>query len=181
MTPTRDWSPFKIAAADESLPHTRAIENILGIGDRLRTAAFAEFQAREAFLWAAHTFADASESLRQAWRELAAEENKHMNWLLTRMTELGTPIDERPVSDQLWVSLTRCSTARDFALYMASAEERGRKAGERFYKALEKIDPTSAQIFGTIAKEEVRHIELAQKYFDSAQPSADGTRFALRS
>jgi hypothetical protein len=48
---------------------------------------------------------------------------------------------------------------------MASAEERGRKAGERFHAQMLQRDPESARIFGKIAEEEVAHIALARKYF----------------
>ncbi len=51
---------------------------------------------------------------------------------------------------------------------MASAEERGRRAGERFHQALLKKDPITAGIFGKIAEEEVSHIELARKHYPDA-------------
>jgi uncharacterized ferritin-like protein (DUF455 family) len=138
------------------------------VGDRLRAAAFAELQAREAFDWAAGTFSDAPESLRKCWRGLALAEERHLGWLLKRMTELGIDVAERRVSDQLWLSLTSCQSAKEFALYMASAEERGRKAGVRFHKAMLKHDPVTAQIFGKIAEEEVEHIQLAIRYYPDA-------------
>jgi rubrerythrin len=142
------------------------------VGDRLRAAAFAEIQARDAFLWAAETFEDASPELRAAWKNLATSEQRHLDWLLRRMNELGIPIQERRVSDQLWISLTSCKSARDFALYMASAEERGRRAGERFHAELQTRDPETAQIFGKIAEEEIAHIELARRFFSDASPTS---------
>lgn len=147
------------------------MDNLLGVGDRLRAAAFAEIQAREAFNWAASHFEDAPASLKTAWRGLALAEDKHLGWLLKRLAELGLEIGERAVSDQLWVSLRSCQTAREFALYMASAEERGRRAGERFHQALVGKDPITAEIFRKIAEEEVEHILLAQKYFPADKPS----------
>jgi uncharacterized ferritin-like protein (DUF455 family) len=131
----------------------------------LRSAAFAEIQARDAFLWAARELEDAPEDLRRAWRNLAAAEDKHLRWLLERMKELGFDVRERRVSDHLWVSLTSCKTAREFALYMASAEERGRRAGERFHQALLERDSVTARLFGQIAEEEISHIELARRFF----------------
>lgn len=162
-----EWQPFAIldSLTGERGEPPRAIETLAGVGDRLRSAAFAEIQARDAFLWAADTYLDAPEELRQAWRALAREEEKHLNWLLQRMVELGLDVRERKVSDQLWHSLMACKTARDFAVFMANAEERGRKAGVRFHQALLSKDPESARIFGQIAHEEVAHIELARKFF----------------
>ena len=162
---TPDWSPFDVAPAGEHGPAPRAVTSILGIGDRLRAAAFAEIQAREAFLWAANRFEDASESLKIAWRGLAQAEDRHLGWLLKRMKEIDVSITDRKVSDMLWHSLTSCQFARDFAKYMASAEDRGRKAGERFHQAMLSVDPTSAEIFRKIAEEEVAHIRLASVYF----------------
>jgi uncharacterized ferritin-like protein (DUF455 family) len=160
-----NWAPFRLAPNGEHGDVPRSLNGRDGVGDRLRAAAFAEIQAREAFLWAASHLEDASEDLRRAWRNLASAEQKHLDWLLTRMKELQFEVDERKVSDHLWVSLTSCKTAREFALYMASAEERGRRAGERFHRELLSSDPVTATIFGKIAEEEISHIELAQRFF----------------
>ncbi len=162
-----NWEPFLVVPSGNYGDLSRSLSTLEGIGDRLRAAAFAEIQAREAFLWAANTFEDAPEDLKNAWRALAREEQKHMDWLLNRMAELNIPVQARKVSDHLWISLVSCKTARDFALFMANAEERGRKAGERFHQALLQTDPVTAKIFGQIAKEEVSHIQLAQRFFPS--------------
>lgn len=165
MSSAPDWSPFRVAPQDTRADAPRSIHTREGIGDRLRTAAFAEIQAREAFNWAAEHFQDAPQSLQKAWQGLAIAEERHLHWLLNRMGELQIEIQERSVSDWLWVSLRSCKTAKEFAIYMASAEERGRKAGVRFHEALREADPVSAEIFGKIAAEEVEHIALAARYF----------------
>ena len=162
-----NWDPFRLAEPGAYSDAPRSIESPEGVGDRLRAAAFAEIQAREAFRWAADYFEDAPESLRTAWRGLALAEDRHLNWLLNRMTELKIEITDRKVSDQLWRSFMVCKNAREFAIYMANAEERGRKAGERFHQAILKKDPISAGIFGKIAEEEIEHIKLAAKYFQA--------------
>ncbi len=161
----RSWSPFTVVPRGEHAPAPRSIHTPDGVCDRLRAAAFAEIQAREAFLWAAETFHDAPPALAAAWRALAAEEDKHLGWLLTRLAALGQTPGDRGVSDQLWVSLTACTSAREFALYMATAEDRGRRAGERFCEQLARQDAESARIFGQIAREEVEHIRLAETHF----------------
>ena len=165
----RDWSPFDVASPGQHGPAPRAVTSLPGIGDRLRAAAFAEIQAREAFLWAADRFVDAPDSLKTAWRGLAMAEDRHLSWLLKRLQELNLSVTERKVSDMLWDSLTSCQSARDFAKYMASAEERGRKAGERFHQAMLPVDPITAEIFRKIAEEEVAHIQLAGIYFPEAE------------
>jgi uncharacterized ferritin-like protein (DUF455 family) len=162
---TPSWSPFAVLPREERTKPPRAIDTKEGIGDRLRAAAFAELQAYYAFLWGAARFEDAPEMLKTNWRGLALAEERHLGWLLRRMDELGIEVTDRAVSDWLWVSLTNCQSAREFAVFMASAEERGRRAGVRFEEALRKIDPTSAAIFGKIAEEEVEHIRLAEKFF----------------
>src|SRR5436309_133432 len=48
-----DWNPFDIAPPGSPQQAPRSINNLDGVGDRLRAAAFAEIQAREAFYWAA--------------------------------------------------------------------------------------------------------------------------------
>jgi uncharacterized ferritin-like protein (DUF455 family) len=166
MTP--DWSPFLVASHSAKGDPIRALDQADGVGDRLRTAAFAEVQAREAFLWAADHFEEASGALKRTWRALALAEQRHLDWLLQRMQELSVPINARKVSDQLWHSLRACKKAEEFAVYMASAEDRGRKAGERFHQALKSSDPVTAEIFGKIAAEEIEHIALASRHYPAA-------------
>lgn len=165
LPPTPDWSPFQVSPRGSRAQEVRLIHSPEGVGDRLRIVAFAELQAREAFLWAAGHFVDAQEELRAAWKRLAGEEDKHFNWLMNRMKELGVSVSERLVCDDLWLSLVRCTSAKEFAVFMATAEERGRKGGERFFKSLLTYDPVSAKLFGKISEEEVMHIRLAQRFF----------------
>lgn len=154
MTP--DWSPFLVS--DERPPAVRGLNTPEGLGDRLRTAAFAERQATEAFAWAAERYEDAPAALRAFWRGVSADERRHLDMLLARMAELGVRPDARPVSDGLWRSLTRCRTWREFAAYMKRAEERGREAELSFQRALAGRDPKTAAIFAEIAADEERHI-----------------------
>lgn len=161
--PAPDWSPFQIDSVNLFAP--RPLQTRAGIGDRLRTAAFAEVQAEEAFLWAAEFFSDAAPELKSCWRALALQERKHRDWLINRMNELEISLIERPVSDVLWTSLVSCKSAREFCHYMADAEERGRRAGERFHDSLKSSDPKTAAVFGQIALEERAHIEAAFRFF----------------
>lgn len=160
-----DWHPFVLSSPGERGDPPRSIDTSDGVGDRLRTAAFAELQAREAFRWAADTFQDTPEDLRRAWRTLSAAEDRHLGWLLARMEALGVDVAARKVSDFLWQSLQSCKTGRDFAVFIATAEERGRVAGVRFHQAMMARDPLSAEIFGRIADEEVAHVALAQRFY----------------
>jgi uncharacterized ferritin-like protein (DUF455 family) len=162
-----NWEPFLVAPLGVKADAPRSLDTFEGKGDRLRSAAFAEVQARDAFLWAASHYEDAPASLKRAWTALAQAEQRHLDWLLNRMLELKIDIRERRVSDQLWHSLTSCTSAKEFALYMASAEERGRKAGVRFHQALSATDPITAEIFRKIAEEELAHISLAYQYFSA--------------
>lgn len=157
---------------NETSPKARDIRLIEGIGDRLRSAAFAEIQALHAFERAAEVYQDAPRSLREAWRGLANAESRHLQWLLKRMEAIGQAVADRPVSDHLWYSFEICQDARSFSVFMAHAEERGRQAGERFCQLLQQIDPISSEIFGQIAKEEVEHIALAKRFFPDVETRA---------
>jgi len=165
---TPDWAPFLVCAAGEPAASARRLLGPYGVADRLRTAAFAELQAREAFLWAATHYQGLSSRQRNGWRALARAEDRHLRWLLARMEALGVVPAERQVSDRLWCSLTGCPTARDFAATMAEAEERGRAAGERFCARLAAVDEETAALFGAIAEEEIEHIVMAQRLFGIA-------------
>lgn len=163
--PVLHTEPFELAPSGEWGEAPRSIKTQEGIGDRMRSAAFAEVQARDAFTWASEHFEDAPLSLRRAWASLAIAEQRHLDWLLKRMEELGIDVRGRQVSDHLWRSLISCKRAEEFAIYIANAEERGRRAGERFHQALRDRDPITAEIFHKIAEEEVSHIALARKYY----------------
>ncbi|MGE4233188.1 MAG: ferritin-like domain-containing protein [Bacteriovoracia bacterium] len=158
-----NWAPFFVQQDARLAP--RPLSTKQGIGDRLRTAAFAELQAEHAFVWAANTFSETFPELKKSWQHLAKEEAKHRSWLLNRLAELNQDIADRPVSDALWRSLVRCKSAKEFSFYMADAERRGQRAGERFFESLRDIDPSSAEIFQRIAIEEKSHIALATRFF----------------
>ncbi len=158
-----DWSPFLVCGPEERAPSPRGLRTPEGLGDRLRTAAFAELQAREAFLWAADALSDAAPELRAAWRRFAADEDRHLRLLLERMAALGVRPEERAVSDRLWRSLSACRAARDFSSWMKTAEERGRAAEESFARSLAGIDPVTAAIFERIAADEIEHVAFAAR------------------
>ena len=157
-----NWAPFAVCEPDEFPPAPRGINTPEGLGDRLRVAAFAELQAREAFRWAADTLLDASAPLRAAWRRIADDEHRHLELLLGRMAELGVKPEARPVSDRLWRSLRACKSTREFVPYMRTAEERGRAAEESFRRSLAERDPVTAALFGKIADDEAEHIALSR-------------------
>lgn len=158
-----DWSPFVVCAPEEYAPASRGLGSPEGLGDRLRTAAFAERQAFAAFMWAADTLPDASDELRAAWRRIGLEEELHLNLLLDRMKELGVAVDARPVSDRLWRRLIQSKTASEFSVLMRDAEARGQAAEESFRKSLAQRDPVTAAIFGRIADDEAEHLALADR------------------
>jgi uncharacterized ferritin-like protein (DUF455 family) len=162
-----DWKPFLVCGDGEKAPKARGINTAEGLGDRLRTAAFAERQAVEAFLWAAKELVDAPPELSSAWRRFAAEEAKHLGWIMTRMRELGVEPAGRPVSDRLWKSLSACRDFREFARLMVLAEQRGKEAEESFHRALAASDPTTAGIFGRIAADEETHIGFQRAAIES--------------
>lgn len=158
-----DWSPFRVAGPGESAPGARGLNGPHGIADRLRTAAFAERQAFEAFAWAAEKLPGAGEELRAAWRTMAAEEKLHMELLLARMAELGADPAERPVSDRLWRSLSACKTVPEFVALMREAEARGKAAEDAFRALLSEKDPKTAEIFVRIAYDEAEHLAFADR------------------
>jgi uncharacterized ferritin-like protein (DUF455 family) len=155
------WSPYLIGVPAKMRPlHTTE-----GLGDRLRLIAFAERQAFHGFNEAIKKFPDAPEGLLDAWKWVALEESKHESWLLKRLEEIGQNVSDVPVSLNLYYSLQQCQSARDFALYISDAEERGRVGAEKFAEVLAVKDPKTAQMFHQIALEERAHIALVDKFF----------------
>ena len=156
------WTPYLIGTPGKM----RSLSTVEGLGDRLRLVAFAERQAFHAFNHAIATFTDAPKGLREAWKWVALEEAKHESWLVKRLEEIGQDIAGQAVDLKLYNSLIECQTAKDFALYISDAEDRGRVGAERFRDSLALRDPKTAEIFGRIAAEEVEHIALVNRYFE---------------
>ena len=164
--PSPEWAPFTVCETRTKPPYLRGLSTPEGLGDRFRFVAFAEKQAAVSFGLAPIAFPHVSEGVKKIWLTLAREEEKHMQWLLWRMEELNVSLGERPVSSALWDSFSHCKNEQEFAKFMASSEEHGRLAGEKFYQTLLSIDPVSANIFDQIAKEEQQHIRLARAVMD---------------
>lgn len=155
------WSPYTIGIP----PKIRSMHSPEGLGDRLRLVAFAERQAFHAFTDAVRRFHDADPKLIEAWQWVALEESKHESWLLKRLHDLGQDVTAVPVSLNLYHSLIKCQSAKEFAFYISDAEERGRVGAEKFAETLAIKDPETASIFHRIAMEEREHIALVQRFF----------------
>ena len=160
-----DTAPFRICAREERAPKPRGIDSIAGLGDRMRTAAFAELQAIHAFTWAADRFDDAPADLCAAWLEQVDDERRHFALIMDRMGDLGVDPVEKPVSNRLWLSLEICADAREFCLKIAASEERGRAAGDQLATYLADRDPATAAVFRRIADDEVGHVALAERFY----------------
>lgn len=155
------WSPYQIGIS----PKLRPFHTNEGLGDRLRLIAFAERQAFHAFTEAIARFDDAPTGLKEAWKWVALEEAKHESWLLKRLEAIGQDVSAVPVNLNLYYSLQKCQTPKDFALYISDAEERGRIGAEKFAETLITRDPETAEVFAKIAEEEKRHIDLVNQFF----------------
>ncbi len=161
-----DFSPFKICASGQRPPKPRPMTTLEGIGDRMRSGAFAELQAIAAFEWAAGHFQDVPQELRASWSAQVADESRHYGMIIRRMDKLGIGVTDRPVSLGLWEALQECATGREFCIKIAAAEERGRRAGLKLAQHLKNSDPETAAAFQEIADDEVAHVALAATHFD---------------
>lgn len=160
ITEQNQWAPFKTRLLKPDL--IRAISTKEGIADRLRVVAFAELQARDAFLWGASRFPEAPQAWRDAWIQFAEVEDRHAQMLLNRMVELGVDAGERWVSDKLTKLCKEASDPVTFLFCLSSAEERGMEAGFALGKQMQPHDSVSAALFAQIAEEEVEHVAMAR-------------------
>ncbi len=160
-----DFAPFTVCESGTRPPKPRSLAVPEGLGDRMRSAAFAEYQAIAAFRWAAETFQDVPQELRDAWTALVPEEIKHYELIVERMNELGFSLSDRCVSTRLWESLNVCTSGQEFCIKIAGAEERGRLAGITLCKHLAEKDPQTVAVFQEIVDDEVAHVKLAYTFF----------------
>jgi len=165
IIPPLDPGLFLLCAPGERPARPRRLDSPAGLGDRLRTAAFAEWQAVAAFGWAAERFTDSPGDLRRDWARQVADEVRHYELLRNRMAELAVDVSARPVSTALWDSLKVCTSGREFCLRIAAAEERGRRAALTIGAFLQERDPETTAIFREIAADEAAHVALAETYY----------------
>lgn len=155
------WTPFKVHPKKTDV--VRAMTAPEGIEDRLRLVAFAELQARDAFLWGALQYkGKAPDPWIKSWEEFARVEDRHAQMLLNRMSEVGADPGARQVSDKL---SRLCMASTDpviFLFLLSSAEERGMESGNILGEQMKAVDPISAQVFLQIASEEVEHVQMAR-------------------
>ena len=174
-----NWSPFSVAPDGARGAKNRSISTPEGLGDRLRSAAFAELQATYAFEWALGRFADVPQWLSSGWERVIIEERKHLGWLLARMETLGVDPAERAVSIRLWNTLKRSASAGEFCYWITEAEEWGRKAANAIAPQIMARDPETAAIFEKIAEEERFHVALGKRFAEISgytRESAHGNR-----
>jgi uncharacterized ferritin-like protein (DUF455 family) len=160
ITFSNNWSPFRTVLHKPD--NIRPLTNPEGVADRLRVVAFAELQARDAFLWGAERFPEAPEHWRADWLRFAEVEDRHAQMLLSRMAELGVSADARTVSDKLTRLCRKAEDPVSFLFLLASAEERGMEAGSILGKQMQAVDAVSAALFAQIADEEVEHVASAK-------------------
>lgn len=161
-----DFSPFDICQPGERPDKPRPMMTPEGVGDRMRSAAFAELLAIAAFKWAAGHFKDVPDELRDSWRDQVADESRHYGMIRRRMEEMGVDVRERKVSLSLWEALQDCATGQDFCIMIAAAEERGRRAGLKLAGHLKNSDPETTAMFLEIAADEETHVALAATHFN---------------
>jgi uncharacterized ferritin-like protein (DUF455 family) len=161
-----DFRPFEICQPGEWPDKPRPMNTPEGVGDRMRSAAFAELQASAAFKWAAEHFQEAPAELRASWTDQVADESRHYGMIRRRMDELGVGVTEKKVSLSLWEALQNCTTGEEFCVMIAAAEEKGRRAGLKLAGHMKNADPETARIFLEIAEDEVAHVALAETHFN---------------
>ena len=174
-----DWFPFTIAQDGARGAKIRSISTPDGLGDRIRSAAFAELQAIHAFEWARAKFTEVPGWLSDGWDRVITEEKNHLGWLLSRMETLGVDPGGRTVSIRLWNTLERSTSAGEFCFWITEAEEWGRKAAHAIAPQISARDPETAAIFERIALEELFHVALGKRYADMSgytRDSAQGNR-----
>jgi uncharacterized ferritin-like protein (DUF455 family) len=166
------WKPFVVVTDAQSKGgKMNDLDTSQGVLDRLCFVAFAEKQAENGYLWAVERF-DVDQKIKNAWKKIALDEKRHGRLLLERLFDLGGRVEDTPQNLRLWQSFQKCKTPLEFAYFMATAENRGKQAGEQFYEKLQNIDPVSAQLFQQIAFEEQEHIQINEEYFGFSVSSA---------
>jgi len=168
-----NWTPFKVAENGARGSKTRSISTQEGLGDRIRSAAFAELQAVHAFGWARTKFLDVPDWLSSGWDRVIREEKNHLDWLIARMEELEIDPSGREVSARLWNTLERSTSAGEFCYWITEAEEWGRRAAHAIAPQINARDPQTAAIFEKIAKEERFHVALGRRYVKFSGYSRD--------
>lgn len=133
-------------------PHARAIAHHI--------MANHELQALEVMAWTLLAFPDAPAPLRRGLVGIMAEEQRHTQWHLERLSALGMSFGEIPVNGYVWRRSTESQSlleylARLHLTFEGSNLDHSREFESRFRAA---ADLASAAVMHAIHRDEIRHV-----------------------
>jgi uncharacterized ferritin-like protein (DUF455 family) len=126
-----------------------------------------ELQAAELFAWALLAFPSAEPRLRRGLAAIASEELRHARAYAARVEALGLALGEVGARDWFWERLSACETPLAFLALMGLGLEGGNlDHGALWARRLEAAgDPESAELVRSVARDEVRHVAFAARWF----------------
>ena len=126
-----------------------------------------ELQAAELFAWAVLALPDAEPRLRRGLAVIATEELRHARLYAARVEELGLRLGAVGARDWFWERLASCSSSLAFVSLMGLGLEGGNlDHGTLWARRLEEAgDATSAALVREVARDEVRHVAFAARWF----------------
>jgi len=159
--------PLEVVARAPKTPRAGALVRAEARAKLLHTFFHHELQAAELFAWALLAFPDAPEAFRRGLAAIADEELRHARMYAEGVRALGSELGAFPVRDWFWERFTACTSPLAFVALMGLGFEGGNlDHGTLWAERLRSAgDEASARIVDAVARDEVRHVAFAVRWF----------------
>jgi uncharacterized ferritin-like protein (DUF455 family) len=126
-----------------------------------------ELQAAELFAWALLAFPEAAPRFRRGLAAIAGEELRHARAYAARVEALGLTLGEVGARDWFWERLAGCASPLAFVSLMGLGLEGGNLDHGRLWarRLAQAGDAESAALVRAVARDEVRHVAFAARWF----------------
>ena len=128
-------------------------------------------------------FPDAPAEFRNGIIHTMADEQRHMQFYLSRMKDLGVAFGEIPVNDFFWTSISSMDTPLDFVSRMSLTFEQANLDYALHYSKLfaEAGDAETAIVLDEVYRDEIKHVNHGLQWFQKWKTQSQSDWEAYRS
>lgn len=166
LRPSRP-APLEVVERAPKTPRPGALVRAEARAKLLHTFFHHELQAAELFAWALLAFPAAPEPFRRGLAAICDDELRHARMYADGVRALGSDVGAFPVRDWFWERFTACTSPLAFVALMGLGFEGGNlDHGTLWAERLRAAgDEPSARLVDAVARDEVRHVAFAVRWF----------------
>ncbi len=161
--------------AKVKFPTGRALERDEGRGTVLHFFANHELLALELMALALLRFPDAPPAFRRGVVGIMRDEQRHLQFYLDRMAELGVSFGQVPLSDFFWSALKGVPDLPAFVAGMSlTLEQANLDFALHYARAFRQVgDEATGQVLDQVLRDEIRHVAHGRLWFERWKDPAD--------